>query len=211
MSERIDRGHPDGFTRIDIGDPDDYISAWDYDGLYWQVLLPSTHAQCWLARLDGGACGHVAPPVPGLPEKGWGRVVAVTMLYRTELPSGLLHQQQLDLVRREWYSMVATARPRGSGGAALESYRTLPYEGTFEYLNAMLADSQLRPLPMVGGDWQSELARLLLPRPQPTPEELREIVGKMVSVNRRWRRENRATAKHNRTMAKRLREKGMLA
>lgn len=93
----------------------------------------------------------------------------------------------------------------------LESYRTLPYEGTFEYLNAMLADRQLRPLPMVGGDWQSELEGLLLPRPQPTPQELREVVGRMVSTSRRWRRENRATAKHNRTMAKRLRKKGMLS
>ena len=137
-------------------------------------------------------------------------MLAVAMLYRTELPSGLLHQQRLDRVSREWYSMVATARSRGSDGAVLESYRTLPYEGTFEYLDAMLADNQLRPLPMVGDGWQSQLEGLLLPQPQPTPQELREIVGKMTSTSRRWRRENKATATHHRKMAKRLQQKGML-
>ncbi|MCY3650426.1 MAG: hypothetical protein OXG40_11845 [Acidimicrobiaceae bacterium] len=210
MDERIDRGHPDGYTRIDIGDPDDYVNEWHYDGLYWQVLLPGTHAQCWLARLNGGAVAHVAPPVPGLPDKGWGRVVAVTMLYRTELPSGLPHEQRLDLVSREWFSMVVTARQRGSGDAVLESYRSLPYEGDLKYLDAMLADGQLRPLPMAGEGWQSQLEGLLLPRPTPTPQELRETVGKMVSRNRRWRRENRATARHYRSLAKRLRQEGML-
>ena len=210
MYERIDRGHPDGHTRIDIAHPNDYVSAWDYDGVYWHAALPSTHAECWLASLDGGACAHVAPPAPGLPDKGWGRVLAVTMMYRTPIPGGLEPQQRRDLVRREWYDMVATARPRGSSGAVLESYRTLPYEGTFVYLDAMLADSQLRPLPMVSSDWQSELEGALLPRPQPTPLELREIVDRMVSMNRRWRRENRATARHNRSMATLLRRKGML-
>lgn len=116
MEERIDRGHPDGFTRIDIGHADDYICEWDYDKANWSVALPNTHSRCWLATLDGGACAHVAPPAPGLPDRGWGRVVAVTMLYRTPVPSGMESQQQLDLVGREWHSMVATARPRGSGG-----------------------------------------------------------------------------------------------